>query len=125
MKFEEFEPARQNKIALELAQGAMRTGALAGLQYAIGLRNNGDSSKREIWDEILQTEERWRAIEGEYGRGAVLNFDHPLIARLSEQSGVIRLPLGATENASRYKSASQVPDVFQCPEAVECDVGQF
>ena len=108
MTFEEFEPARQNKVALELAQGALRTGALSGLQYAINLRNSSDASNQEMWREILQNEERWRAIESEYGRGASLNFDHPLIARLSEDKGAIRLPAGSTENAKRYRAASQV-----------------
>lgn len=108
MTFEEFEPARQNKVALELAQGALRTGALSGLQYAINLRNKSDASNQEMWREVCQTEERWRAIEAEYGSGAAYNFDHPLIARMSEDKGAVRLPAGSVENAKRYRAASQV-----------------
>lgn len=105
MKFEDLDPARQNKVALELAQGALRTGALPGLQFAINLRNDTDSSNQERWSEILETEERWRKVESLYGRGATLNFDHPLIAKLSDQAGAIRIPSDSAKNAERYRAA--------------------
>ena len=102
MIFENLSQERQNKIALDLALGALRTGSLPGLRNAISMGKGIDRSYSSEWANFLQAERDWALIEAEHGIGAMLNLSHPLIIRMSDQSRRLRVPAASVENAERY-----------------------
>lgn len=102
MRFEKLSQDRQNKIAMDLALGAVRTGSLPGLRNAIGISKGLDKSYSTEWAQMVQTERDWTLIEAEHGTGAMLNLSHPLIGRMTDQSRRFRLPATSVENAERY-----------------------
>lgn len=105
--------AAERSASWQFALGSLRNGSLRGLNEALAWACEIGLDIEDIpWVILKARKDEWAAIEAEFGHGALLNLDAPMVVRMREASEDLPDP-AVILNADKFRASSTWdPDLY-------------